>query len=580
MTWKKYLPVALCLVSLLPAFVLVPHVLRTWEAFPYYDDWITPGRELLALTQGRLTIGKLFLPHNESRPFFPRLVLILLDRSRWDARKGIAASFLMVCLASLLLRRLLGKLRGVTAPGKLVMLLLVNAVLFWPNSEIWSYADTFMMVWPPAMLLCALLVNLSGAPLRKKVLLNSLFATVATYSWSNGMLLWVFAFPLPGAVLVLKGFRGAGEKREARWYLFYALACAINLGFYFHDFKHGVLSWDLPRDLDYFFTWLGAFFGDFQQAKFLGRCVFAAYAALAGSYMYIAGRRRDFTDGYPWLISGFYSIASGILTSMGRAGLGMEQAMSPRYTEVSGYTYIAIAGLGCLAWRFMREEWSSKRMLYARFAAGAMAGLLMPVVIVGYQRGFAVLDETNILHRSIRCSWQWSEVIPRPPDLYFLHPSSGNDEETEALGNSGLLKAKRWEPGVAANWNFEQTAVDNRNGILDICTVLPGANRLLVEGWSRLPGRSGPADYVLVTVSRDDAAPSPFLMLPPYGESRPDVASAFKDKGMLHSGFRKEVDANALPPGRRVTVRAWAVDMERGTVSPLANSFVLEAGHN
>jgi hypothetical protein len=57
------------------------------------------------------------------------------------------------------------------------------------------------------------------------------------------------------------------------------------------------------------------------------------------------------------------------------------------------------------------------------------------------------------------------------------------------------------------------------------------------------------------------------------------VAAAFKNRGMLHSGFYVNMGPEALSAGP-VTVEAWAVDMQQGAISPVANSFVIQAMHH
>jgi len=563
------------LVSLIPAYLLIPHILHSWVNIPYWDDWKTPGRQLWLLSEGKLTLGELFSQHNESRPFFPRLVLISLDWFGWDVRKAMTAIFLMICLASFLLARLAGRLRGMSVPENCVLLLLINAFLFWPNSQIWTFENTFIMVWPPVILLSALLVNLSGFPLRRKVLLNSLLATISTYSWANGMLLWFFALPLPGALFLCRPFRDAQEKKEAWWYLFYAVAGAVNLGFYFHDFERGSLSWDIPRVLDYFFTWLGGFFGNFPQAMLYGRCALAAYVVLAGTYVYGAARRRDFTEGYPWLALGVYAMASGMLTSMGRVKLGPEQAMSPRYTAVSGYLYISLIGLGFLLWRAARACWEPKKTNILRFCAGAVAGLLLPVYINGYQRGLVFMEEVSALRRTVLSSWQWSAVTPGKAGLTLVCCYPHFEDWGAALESHHILRVKRWPAETSANWNFNVTATGNSSGVFDACYIVPGVNRLVVEGWSKSLRRDGPADYVLVTFSEKGGAPRPYAVIPADTRIRSDVAAALKSKKMLRSGFRQDFNTGTLPAGQ-VTLAAWAVDMKSNTIAPLPNTFTLD----
>lgn len=567
------------LISLVPAMILLPQIMHTWVNVPFADDWMTPGRQLVSLANGTFSLGDLFSQHNESRPLFPKLVfLVLAWFGGWDVRKDMGATFAMACLDSYLLYRLVRGAAGISRWQAILLLVPMNFVLFWPNAETWTFANTFMMAWPPAMLLCALNVNLSGVSFPKKVLVNSWIAIIATYSWSNGMLLWLLAAPLPAAMFSLRWFPGEQDKAEAKWYLLYALAGILCMVSFFHGYSHGTLSWHLSYWLDYFFVWLGALSGEIQSARILGRCVLGGYALLLFGYFHFARKERDCSDGYPWLVLGAYAILSGMLTSMGRCKLGVEQAISSRYLTVSGYLYIALMGLGFLVWRSVWKQLPPGKAAFPGFAGGVVVGLLASFVIKSHNRGFVQLVAAGEYRKTVLVAWQWSKVIPNDAGLKLVCPWDPDMPRTfgAILERSHVLQIPRWSSEVMAHWSYAEKADGTGNGVLDTCQLTPDG-RLAVAGWSRLAARNCPGDYVVLTFCEAGGRPQPCLVLP-TDAMRPDVALAFKSAGMLRSGFNQSViPVDALPKGS-VTIEAWAVDLQQSKIRPLHHPFVLETG--
>jgi len=572
----------LFLVSLVPAMILFPWIVHVWVDVPFHDDWGTPGHQLVLLCQGKFALGQMFAQHNESRPFFPRLIFIPLAWfGGWDVRRVMCATFAMVCVVSLLLHGLVRRLPAVKRGGILAMSLVMNLVLFWPNSEIWTYANAFMLVWPPVALLYALHVNLSGMSLREKVLWNSLLATVATWSWSNGMVLWLLAVPVPGAALLMQTGGGEQDKKRMRWYAVYAAAGIANLLFYFHGYRRPSdsppFSWDPVKLARYFFTWAGAFFGDEKKALCLGVVVSLLFLALACVCLGLAFKKRDFTGSYPWLALGLYAVASGAVASMGRSGFGESQAMSPRYTAASGYLYIAVAGLGWLAWSSLCERFSPDRRLLTPLLRiiPVIAGLLcIPQVFQSYWNGRQTLKNIGEHRKAFLTAWQWSKALPGNPALALLLPNTGilNAFGSE-LESHHILRLIRWEPGIMAHWSYNGKATDTSNGVFSGCAVVAG-EWLAVSGWSSQRDGTGAADYVLLTVCEAGSVPHPWTMLPTDLDSA-DVSTALKNERMTHSAFRTVLPMEGLPKGR-LTVAAWAVDVKQGAIRPLARTFAVE----
>src|ERR1043166_8580496 len=172
---------------------------KNWVNIPIWDEWDTPGIALLHHAQGPLTWGDLFAQHNESRKVVPRLIhLAIASVAGWDVRQGMVLTFLCACAVSVCA---LVYLRG--RPNRPVSQvfgpwLLVNVFLFAPSQyENFLSGFVFEIYIPFLCLFGCCAVNLSRWPLPAKVACNSFLALIATYTFAHGILLWVFAIPIP-----------------------------------------------------------------------------------------------------------------------------------------------------------------------------------------------------------------------------------------------------------------------------------------------------------------------------------------------------------------------------------------------
>lgn len=64
----------LFLTTIISPILLGYFLLKNSVNVPFWDDWITPGEFLLRINQGGLTFQDWISQHNETRPFFPRLI--------------------------------------------------------------------------------------------------------------------------------------------------------------------------------------------------------------------------------------------------------------------------------------------------------------------------------------------------------------------------------------------------------------------------------------------------------------------------------------------------------------------------
>jgi hypothetical protein len=113
----------------------------------------------------------------------------------------------------------------------------MNLLLFSPRQyENFLYAIMGEVFTPACALVFALLVNLSNLSLKWKALVNGALAFIGTYTFANGMLLWVLAFPLEITPTV--------QPTRARifWRMVYALIGAASVACYFLTYRHPPLA--------------------------------------------------------------------------------------------------------------------------------------------------------------------------------------------------------------------------------------------------------------------------------------------------------------------------------------------------
>jgi hypothetical protein len=171
---------------------------------------------------------------------------------------------------------------------------------------------------------------------------------VATHSFANGLVYWVVGFV---ALLVLPAKPTTRWSTLALWFV----CAAITLFSFYYGYtvseqqRATRLLHDPIQGLLYVLVFLGTPIVNFHivgaaLAGVLGIGIFAA------SLSHLAQRRHVPVEHLlPYVCIGLYAIGSAGLTSMGRGGLGIQQAMSSRYITNANLLWISNIVLMSLA---------------------------------------------------------------------------------------------------------------------------------------------------------------------------------------------------------------------------------------
>lgn len=336
---KEKLPYIL---TLFPISVLLFFILFFKIDLPYWDQWeLVPLLE--KLLTGKLTFGDIWANHNEHRILFPQVIMLSLAYfTDWNITYELILNFILgIGIFSLLIHQisLLSRENGFRI-SKWVYPLIALIVFSITQYKNWTWG------WQIQILMSVLatvigIILLSKSATRLLYFFSSLFfGIIASYSFANGLLYW----PLGLCLLIILPFKQKYLK-IAIWIL---TACIVTI-YYFYNIefssKHTSLFGFLLHPINYsfyIFSYLGATL--IRYNKYLSFLI-----GLTGVlyFLYSIWKNKSkfigtFHPIVPIYALAFYSIATALLTGLGRVESLGGQSLSSRYITMSSFFWIAI----------------------------------------------------------------------------------------------------------------------------------------------------------------------------------------------------------------------------------------------
>lgn len=559
--------------SLLPPCLLGIVIWRYAVNVPYWDQWeLVPLFERFA--QGTLTIGDLFQQQNEYRQFFPHLIFIgLAWLTGWDVRYEMATSFLLACLVAFNVHRLRAQTSSAGGPQKLALAFIANLLIFslvqYPN---WFMGVQIVYFMPIACITSGIVVAQAKLGGRTKSVICFALAVVSTFSAANGILAWVvllpvlaLAHPWPTAVsrnrLVL--WWTVGLLSSAALYLYNLRAPAQHLS------AAAALAHP-AQALSYFLAFTGAplAFERLALAVPLG-AVLTLLFLLACSYLWrFSSDQRLTARLIGWLMLGAYSLLSAVLVTIGRVNLGVEQALSARYTTFSLYLIVALAHFipiifaDCAA-RGLFIEW---RALVTR--AGFLLALLVTLgLLLTYVQ---MMRRTGYHHLKLQRAKASLLFMNFTDDRYLtevLHPHRETlARRAKALDALGLLQPRLMSSNRVQDFAVAETAGNADYGSFERL-VRTGDDQCLAYGWAARPQPRAAVDAVLLAY-RNAHGNSIMFAIAEAARLLPPPAEVSQHSAHPATGWYKQFQLNALPADA-VVIDAWTFDTTTGKARKL-----------
>ena len=572
-SWQKIFLLALCSLPALCAFYMM---WTHWVPVPFWDEWDTPGGQLASYYRGTLTFAEICSQHNEHRLLFPRLIwLPLAIVFGWDVRHGMVLTFCFVCLGSAGIYQLLRSSNG-PALGRVLALGLMNLVLFSPRQYetflVGAQGQTFV---PTFILVLALLVNLSEKSLRAKTIVNAALALVGTYSFGNGMLVWLLAFPLETRSAELPAGRSS---HRILWRTIYILMAGLSVASYFISYRHPSTTppiasplAQLPGFVRFVLVWIGSLFS-VETPAICGAIVLFVFGALVAAAIWQTRRSGNWRSRYPWLVLGCYALISACVNAMARLGFDYSMAGDARYAAFSAFLYVAILGLGFSVYSETKPRAFTSRIAVP--AAVVSLALILTLWAITFKK------ERRLL-RTLTPAWEhsllvvrWSEAIPQNPEIALLSPYPLPEMvgTIRTLAEHDALRPRLVSQKLASAISERPDANAQSGGTLEAANI-DTTSHLTVRGWARLPDQDRPADCVVLGFETSEGAWEPLCVVE-TGRKRPDMARFSGTGALARAGFSGKVDATSLPRGD-ITLKAWAIDLQNERAFPVSGEVKL-----
>ena len=569
-------------IVILPAFFAGFLILKYSVNVPYWDQWATPGFQIEKVIGGNLGISDLIDQHNESRKFFPKILFISLAYfTHWNVRYEMAITFLLACLVSWNIGRLL----RITIPtisifSRGLLLFISNSLVFslmqWEN---WIWGIQLITFIPIACITSGLVFLYSERSFLEKLLFLSLLSSIATFSFANGILCWVTLFPAFVFYFLISDKSVFTLQNRYFIYLFIPLLVFIsNVLIYFNDYQkpehHPALSEAVVRPIDalmYFSTFLGSPLGFFDQLASQTFGMFALILTVICLIYIIFAYSGNRSTLIPWLTIAGYSIVSGLITTIGRVGFGIDQALGSRYVTFSTYAIVGLIYVSALILQDVKKHRSYLAFLLDKLSY-VVLGICLVTYLVGTATSAKVMAAQQNNRQYARSCLSFSNILLDEECLKSLFP---HPDILLRVANN-LSEAGWIDIDIVGIEDKERILLAQSNdsklyGHFDDLERDAGGTNY-AKGWAILPSRLSNADAVILAYKEEESY-IPFGLAKVYVE-RKDVADFLNDRRYKQSGWYFSFSDSSLPTQiRPLEISAWAFDSETG------EGFLLQGIH-
>ncbi|WP_157871836.1 hypothetical protein [Gloeothece verrucosa] len=367
---------------------MIWYVYRFGVNVPFYDDWALVYL-FEQLHKGTTSFNDFFVQHNEHRIVFPKVIFaILAFASNWNIKLEMYFSvFLSVINFYLIYKISEFSSRENKNFFHLFNILTCFLLFSWVQYENWLWG--FQIAWFFINTCFILAVFFLTVPPNFspffKLTMAGLCCFIASFSSAHGLLSWLAVIP---CVLAVEGNKKQKIIRLFIWVTLFGLCCLIYSFGYHKPSYHPSLFFALEHfliALEYFFSLLGA---SIIIVNYVQTGILIALVFLFFNFYTLKKYRSQFAlDVTPWLSIGWFTILFALLTTLGRSGFGVGQALSSRYTSISILLIISclqIARLFIINTTFLLEK-----KIFKKFALSGITGISIVIIIFMYDNGIS-----------------------------------------------------------------------------------------------------------------------------------------------------------------------------------------------
>jgi hypothetical protein len=543
---------------------------------PYRDQWEGEAPLFIKMETGTIGIDDLFQQFNEHRIFFPRLIFCPLAKlTHWNVRAELAIIQLLAVLFAFNVWRIM-RVTGWTCTGLGFWLFFAANVLIFSPLDWENYLFGFQVGFVlPAACFAACLWIPFATPAPTRFWATLLVCLVCTFSVASGFTSWILTFPL-----LLHAGREEPWKKYATWWCVWLATFAASLILYFYGY---VMPGSSPSLLDAFrhpiqaiqfwLIYLGFPFAYGTTLKYQDIAQISAAAMLSvlvWAVVYIWRRRNDsalVTRCLPWLMMIASGLINAAITTIGRTGFGIGEALTSRYMIFAISLPIGLSFLAATIFQDIRQRTTSDQTLTRTGSSlASLASALALLHVLGWLFFATSWSDIERLHLTAKALVETINLADEPDLLkFYVHanvpPLRDTANKLDQIGflNPGLIKSNLVSE-IAASCPPGQC------GAIEQAKQIEGKQDVVV-GWAVLPGKKRPADAVLLCY--DDAKGQPIIFaVSDVDQPRNDIAQKLSSDSYSEAGWEKTFDSKRLPPGAS-SITGWAFDAEAVRAYPL-----------
>jgi hypothetical protein len=543
----------LFLCSILIFLIVIPVILAIWYIssyavnVPYWDQWDMEVWVLDQFMHQQISFSDLIAQHNESRPFFPRIIALGVGiLTAYDVRYESWIMFALFLGVFVLIGSMVVKDHGWNTWS---LLFLVPVSWFFFNfSLVYNYlfGVRVSQALVITMLVIAILLLDRSERLDPGFFLAAGAAGVATFTFIAGLFVW----PACAVLLLLKN---SGNKLQMLlawggfWVFFY-------LVYFWGYFKPGQTPEYLLRSsyaVDATLTFMVSVGSSAVHSSTYTLPAGAVVLCLAGALLVYNRKRLDFGRNGKWIAMIAFSLLTSGAVVMARGGWGENVGLAARYYVITFVSIIGIYGLalnytkssagpaGC-RWLPGKKSRPSRDSMVNLSLLGLAVVLLCAGAIVHINPG---LMEGARHHEELTNGSYLLETYAVQPDgaLTILYPNPQSVRSKAKFlqeYNLSVFASQRTDiHGIGKLNATTLSAIDTINGVPVTVQGAPvrvnpaNTTGIGISGWAvDQMGNSGAA---AVFINLNDQTDVPALT---HGV-RKDVAAYFHNDNYLYSGY-------------------------------------------